>query len=275
MTVVDFIPRTPRPCLNDLDVSRLSRAVAAGPGEEDDVLLSLLAPGLQDVSAPDAAHGGLVRHAMGAAGPVLLVQDAAARASFGTMGIRGLARGFDPARLIHVSARNARDALWAMEEGVKAGLQVVGEIEGTPRALDFTATRRLEHFSQAARTGCMLVRVGAGTATHGSSGARRRWRVAAHPSEPDPFDPRAPGRPRWCLELTRARDRAPGRWIVEPGCDGGSDEGLPGEEPSAPHRLRVVPALALGDVPAGEAARAGGDGAHVVAFRDAGAGRLS
>ena len=48
--------------------------------------------------------------------------------------------------LIHVEARDARDALWAMEEGLRcAGAvgAVIGELWGDPAALDFTATRRL------------------------------------------------------------------------------------------------------------------------------------
>ena len=47
--------------------------------------------------------------------------------------------------LIHVEARDARDALWAMEEGLRCAAlsAVIGEIWGDPRALDFTATRRL------------------------------------------------------------------------------------------------------------------------------------
>ena len=279
-----------RPRLDDLDVTRLSRVatsrdVIGRESADAAVLASLTAAGLQDVTACDAMHGGLVRHVLAGDAPFLLVQDAAARASFGTIGIRGAFPGFDPARMIHVGARNARDALWAMEEGVKAGLHVIGEIEGSPRALDFTATRRLEHFAQAACVGCMLVRVGSGTATHGSSGARRRWRVSARPSLPDPFDPRAPGRPRWCLELLRARDRAPGRWIVEPdrdGCDAGFDarsdakvdaKGDVGRSAGAAHRLRLVPPLAAGDLGAGAGpAAAGGDPAlgggagRVVAF---------
>lgn len=245
-------------------------AASAEPEQDGDVLEALASHGLQDVSAPGAAHGGLMRHVLSSVGngqgedgqaPFLLVQDARARARFGTPSIRGGFAGFDPARMIHVLARNAAQGLWAMEEGVKAGLHVVGEIEGTPRALDFTATRRLEHFSQALGVTCMLVRLGPEAVTHGSSGARRRWRVSAEPSRADPYDPHAPGAPRWSLELTRARDRAPGRWLVE------ADH-----EAALPHRLRVVPALAAGDVDArpAKSGRAGG----VVAF-PAGRGRAA
>ena len=47
--------------------------------------------------------------------------------------------------LIHVTARDARSALWAMEEGLRCAAlgAVIGELGGDPRGLDFTATRRL------------------------------------------------------------------------------------------------------------------------------------
>ena len=227
---------------------------------------AFLEPGLQDVGSPRGVHGGLVRHALLHAlkhgqGPFVWVQDGLSRREAGTISARGLAAGaIDPARLIRVRTRNARDALWAMEEAVKGGVNVVGEVDGTARVLDFTATRRLELFARANAALCILVRMGGvggaaspsasgGMSRVQSSGARWRWRVVPHPSAPDPHDPRAPGAPRWMLELVRARSRAPGRWIVEAAQDEGRGEG-------AAHRLRVVPALAAGDV----AARAGAAG---------------
>ena len=115
--------------------------------------------------------------------------------------------------LIHVETRNARDALWAMEEGVRcAGLSaVIGEIWGDPRALDFTATRRLAVASERSGTPCWLVRLG-GTAN--LSGARMRWRIASAPSLFNGLDPRAPGRPAWDAELFRSRASPPGRWSI-------------------------------------------------------------
>jgi len=115
--------------------------------------------------------------------------------------------------LIHVETRNARDALWAMEEGVRcAGLSaVIGEIWGDPRALDFTATRRLAVASERSGTPCWLVRLG-GTAN--LSGARMRWRIASTPSLSNDLDPRAPGVPAWDAELFRTRESSPGRWSL-------------------------------------------------------------
>ena len=73
--------------------------------------------------------------------PLLWVQDRMAILESGRIYPPGL-----PTRdLIHVEARDARDALWAMEEGLRCATLscVIGEIWGDPKALDFTATRRL------------------------------------------------------------------------------------------------------------------------------------
>ena len=115
--------------------------------------------------------------------------------------------------LLHVEARHARDALWAMEEGLRCGAlsAVIGELWGDPAALDFTATRRLAVTAERSGVPCWLVRIG-GTAN--LSGARMRWRVASRPSLPHPFDFKAPGPPAWEAELFRARGHAPGRWSV-------------------------------------------------------------
>ena len=115
--------------------------------------------------------------------------------------------------LIHVEARNARDALWAMEEGLRcAGLSaVIGELWGDPAALDFTATRRLAVAAERFGVPCWLVRLGGHT---NLSGARMRWLLVSRPSLANSLDPRAPGAPAWNAELFRARGVPPGRWTV-------------------------------------------------------------
>ena len=115
--------------------------------------------------------------------------------------------------IIHVEARDARAALWAMEEGLRCAAlgAVIGELWGDPRALDFTATRRLAVAAEKSGVAAWLVRLGA---TPNLSGARMRWRVASAPSLANAFDPRAPGAAAWDVELFRARGLAPGRWAV-------------------------------------------------------------
>jgi protein ImuA len=118
--------------------------------------------------------------------------------------------------LIHVEARDARDALWAMEEGLRCSClsAVIGELWGDPQALDFTATRRLAVASERSGVAAFLIRLGG----HANlSGARMRWRVASAPSLMNELDPRAPGAPAWDAELFRARGSPPGRWSIA--CD--------------------------------------------------------
>jgi protein ImuA len=121
--------------------------------------------------------------------------------------------GLPSQNLIHVETRDARDALWAMEEGLRCAAlsAVIGELWGDPRVLDFTATRRLAVAAERSGVPCWLVRL-AGTAN--LSGARMRWRVGSAPSLANPLDGKAPGAPAWDAELFRARGFPPGRWIL-------------------------------------------------------------
>jgi protein ImuA len=141
--------------------------------------------------------------------PLLWVQDRMAILESGRIHPPGL----PTQNLVHVETRDARDALWAMEEGVRCSClsAVIGEIWGDPRALDFTATRRLAVASERSGTPCWLVRLG-GTAN--LSGARMRWRISSAPSLANALDPRAPGAPAWDAELFRARGSPPGRWSL-------------------------------------------------------------
>jgi len=141
--------------------------------------------------------------------PWLWVQDRMAILESGRIHPPGL----PTPSLIHVETRDARDALWAMEEGVRCSALscVIGEIWGDPRALDFTATRRLAVAAERSGVPCWLVRL-AGSANLG--GARMRWRVASAPSLLNPLDARAPGSSAWDADLFRARGSPPGRWTI-------------------------------------------------------------
>ena len=141
--------------------------------------------------------------------PLLWVQDRMAVLENGRIHPPGL----HLQNLIHVEARDARDALWAMEEGLRCTClsAVIGEIWGDPKALDFTATRRLAVASERSGVAAFLIRLGG----HANlSGARMRWRIGSAPSLPSELDPRAPGTPAWDAELFRARGMPPGRWTV-------------------------------------------------------------
>lgn len=174
------------------------------PGPPQPTLSELFA-----ASPRDGGWTGFLLPQLEAGKPVLWVQERMAILEGGRVHPAGLG----PADLIHVEARDARDALWAMEEGLRCSAlsAVIGELWGDPASLDFTATRRLAVAAERRQVPCWLVRLG-GTAN--LSGARMRWRVASGPSLPHPFDPKAPGAASWDAELFRARGAAPGRWSV-------------------------------------------------------------
>jgi protein ImuA len=141
--------------------------------------------------------------------PLLWIQDRMAILESGRVHPPGL----PGQNLILVETRDARDALWAMEEGVRCAClsAVIGELWGDPRALDFTATRRLAVAAERSGTPCWLVRLN-GTAN--LSGARMRWRLGSAPSLANELDLRAAGLPVWDAELFRARGHPPGRWSI-------------------------------------------------------------
>jgi protein ImuA len=160
-------------------------------------------------SPRDAGWAGFLLPQVERGKPLLWVQERMAILESGRIHPPGLGAG----EFIHVEARDARAALWAMEEGLRcSGLSaVIGELWGDPQALDFTATRRLAVAAERSQVPCWLVRL-SGTAN--LSGARMRWRIASGPSLANPFDPRAPGASAWDAELFRARGHPPGRWSI-------------------------------------------------------------
>ncbi|OYW44635.1 MAG: hypothetical protein B7Z08_11860 [Sphingomonadales bacterium 32-68-7] len=160
--------------------------------------------------------------------PWLWVQDAAALRRSGRPYRPGLPAALRRG-LIHVAARKAEDALFALEEGVRcrdlAG--VIGEIAGNPRALDFTASRRLSLAAERHGVPLFLVRL---DAARDLSSARMRWQVRAAMSPPARWNPQAPGAPAWHAELFRARGHVPGEWILtddEHGLDASQHPGAP------------------------------------------------
>lgn len=139
-------------------------------------------------------------------GPVLWAQDRLSRREAGQPCLAGTGR-----RMLLVDAAKPEGVLAAMEDGLSARIAVVGEIYGSPRALDFTASRRLAMRAEAAGVSCWLIRH---AASADASAARQRWRVGALPSATHPDDPASPGAPRWRVELFRSRLSPPGEWSV-------------------------------------------------------------
>ena len=218
------------------------RALPFGAPEIDDALpWRGLAPGaLHEISGParDAAALGFVsallaRLAARAPGAVLWCRRRGASYESGDIYAPGLAAfGLDPSRLILLGAKQGRDVLWAMREGLSCArlLAVVGEVEEA--AVGLTASRRLQLAAEKSGVGCFLLRRlppqgGQSNITPGAaeepSAALSRWRVRAAPSGPVPgleADQAAqrwlgPGRLRWHAELHRCRAAASREWLVE------------------------------------------------------------
>ncbi len=144
--------------------------------------------------------------------PLLWVQDEASRRKTG----RPYRPGLPPElrhRVIHVAAKSAEDALFALEEGMRCRdlACVIGEIHGNPRSLGLTASRRLSLAAEKHGVPLFLVRH---DAKRDLGSARMRWQVRSAPSPHGCWNPSAPGLPSWSAELFRARSYPPSQWIL-------------------------------------------------------------
>ncbi len=155
------------------------------------------------------------------------------------------ALGIEAQHLLVATPHSEAEALWALEEVLRSGAAAlaIGAVENA----SLVATRRLDLIARQAGAASALIRT---TPQKSLSAARRRWRIAAAPSAPHPFDNRASGAPRWRAVLERSRDGAHGEAILE----------LDDET----HRLRLVDGLAdhrlAQRAPAGSGRFAGPDG---------------
>ncbi|MBL8594809.1 MAG: hypothetical protein JNK01_19145 [Devosia sp.] len=112
--------------------------------------------------------------------------------------------GIDPAKLVIGRIDGVAELLWAMEEAIacRAVAGVIADLASHPKALDFTVSRRLSLRAAAAGTSAFLVRYGRGRE---ASAAKLRWRISSAMSGEVPFDPRAPGPPRFQIEIEKGR----------------------------------------------------------------------
>ena len=121
----------------------------------------------------------------------------------------GLAElGLDPDRCFSVHAPNLLAALKATADIARSGAAgtVLVEIEGNPRLLDLTASRRLALSAEKSGTTVLLLRMGAREAP---SAAYSRWQVASASSTPLLAD--APGGPTFDITMLRHRRIAAGQ----------------------------------------------------------------
>jgi protein ImuA len=177
----------------------------------------------------DAGVAGFALAQVPRGGRILWVQERMAALETGRPFGQGFDRfGGDPEQLVLACSRNATDLLWAMEEGLRCTSisAIIGEVWGDPKALDFTATKRLAMRAERQGVHVFLIRF---QGHPNLSAARQRWNIRSLPSAPHPYDAKAPGAPRWEAELFRSRGVKPGI------CQAGYDR--------AAHRLDLVPVL--------------------------------
>lgn len=126
-----------------------------------------------------------------------------AREAGGLYGYGLAALGIDPAQVLLVEGANATEVLWAMEESLGSGAAaiVIGCVDGVA----LTPARRLALAAQTHRTPGLLVTAARSAVTPATFA---RWRIAARPSAPHPFDPAAPGASRFAMTLERCRGTA-------------------------------------------------------------------
>lgn len=118
--------------------------------------------------------------------------------------------GLPPDRCVFVNVKNEREMMWAMEEALKCGAltAVVGEL----RALDFTASRRLQLAVEQSNVTGFVLRPAALPLPVTACVAR--WRISPLPSEVMDDLPGV-GFTTWKVELLRIRNGKPGTWVLQ------------------------------------------------------------
>ena len=180
-------------------------------------------------------------------GPVLWVVRAGNRAAI-DLHAQGLHQlRLDPKRLILVAAKRDDEALWVMEEGLKA--KSLGAVLGEIEKLDLTASRRLQLAAEASGVTAFVLRRWRvmERATRDAAqpiAAVTRWRVTSLPAENDFC---------WRIELTRCRGGKPGTWMMERA--DGSDELHAEPERVAPLSGDLAPLLGGRSLAAGARTR--------------------
>jgi len=123
--------------------------------------------------------------------------------------------GLDPEAVILIRPETVMELLWAAEEALActAVAAVIADIGSDPKALDFTASRRLGMRATENKTTFLLLRYGLGRT---ASAARLRWHLMPALSAMVPFDPREPGESRWHLTLEKGlrQGKPNGEWVL-------------------------------------------------------------
>jgi len=136
--------------------------------------------------------------------------------------------GLHPDRVIYAEVGDEKSVLACFEEGLRHGglSGVVGEVA----KLSMTASRRLQLVAEASGTLAIAIRRWRRMADASDFGqptaSVTRWRISALPSSPLPIP--GVGRPRWLVELIRARAGECADFVVE-ACDDQGRLALPAD----------------------------------------------
>ncbi|MFT3988862.1 ImuA family protein [Aestuariivirga sp.] len=213
-----------RAVLSKPDLAPQLSGVRLGDVAVDAVLKDGLHPALHEVFAPPghevAATGfavGLARRLAPEKCVLWVMQEFSAREYAGLCATGLLEFGLSPSRLIMLSARHVEDALRAAGDALTCkGLgAVIIEINGNPKVLNLTATRRLLLASEQHGVAALLVRLGA---EEEASAAETRWRVSGACSDKNAD---LWGEPVFDVRLIRNRHGRTGRWRMAWSCDDG------------------------------------------------------
>jgi protein ImuA len=118
--------------------------------------------------------------------------------------------GLVPQQVVFVDAARQKDALWAIEEGLKCDslAAVVGEL----KELSFTESRRLQLMVEQSRVTGFIHRYR--PRSENTVACVARWKISPLTTETTEGLP-GPGYPRWHAALLRVRNGKPGAWDLE------------------------------------------------------------
>jgi len=141
--------------------------------------------------------------------PLVFVLPVYTRRQQGCLSGHGLnALGLDPSRLILIETAHRKDTLWAMAEALRSAAPAA--VAGMIDKLDLKTSQKLQLAAGDAGLPLLLLRP---APTLEASAAATRWRIGTAEAARDRFGLYA--RPRWHLQLERARNGQPGQWVVE------------------------------------------------------------
>ncbi|MEX0628685.1 MAG: hypothetical protein WEB63_11080 [Cucumibacter sp.] len=159
---------------------------------------------------------GLARGLISPGRPVVLwLQGSHQGAETGILYGAGIASfGLDADRVVIGRMKSIGDLLWCAEEalGCTGVAAVIADIAAYPKALDFTASRRLALRAKSAGVSMLIIRYGPSIP---ASAAFMRWLVAPAPSGARVFDDKASGAPRFAVTLDRSGGGLKGNWLLE------------------------------------------------------------